>query len=246
MIRFISFVALAATAATAASAATSSPVVVTTTDAQTPTNHTCPPPNFSSKQNFNPATYFKGRWYSLIQLPVAYQPEEIFYCTTADYQLLTTPECQVSGCDDKYVDIINRSKRGSINGNSSSINLRGLVPDKNAPSKAVVGFPTAPPSTYGPYWVIEAGTYADLLADKQEFTGDNYEWVLISGAEPEFATDKGCLPGFGPTNTNGLWILSREPVVSKKIFKKALRLAKSKGFDVTAMKPVAQEGCVYE
>ncbi len=219
-----------------------------TDDAMTPpTSPVCPPANFSSKKDFNPVKYFDGRWFSLIQMPVAYQPLDIFFCTNANYKLLPTPECEVAGCDDKYVDIINLSRRGSIYGNSSRVNLRGFIPDPSVPSKAIVGQPGLPSSFYGPYWVIEAGSYADLLEDPtQHFTGDNYEWVLISGAAPEVATENGCLPGVGPKNTNGLWILSRESVVSDEIFNKVVQAAKSKGFDVTAMKPVAQKGCSYD
>jgi lipocalin len=40
--------------------------------------------------------------------------------------------------------------------------------------------------------------------------------------------------------------LSRKPVVSDEIFEKVLQVAKSKGFDITAMKPVAQKGCIYD
>jgi lipocalin len=209
------------------------------------TNATCPPANFQSKQTLNPAKFFEGRWHALAQLPVKFQEEDLFYCITANYRVQKTALCRLIGCDDKVVKVYNTANRDSVNGAQVSVTLNGLIPDADVPSKAIVGPPFLPSNFYGPYWVIESGSYSDLEAGNTTFEGENYEWALISGGEPEVATAKGCVTGKGPENQNGIWLLSRQPIVSQETYEKALALVASKGFDVNALKKVTHEGCKY-
>jgi lipocalin len=209
------------------------------------TNATCPPANFQSKQTLNPAKFFEGRWYALAQVPVKFQEENLFYCISANYKIQKTALCQLTGCDDEIVKILNTANSDSVKGDQLIANLNGYIPNAKAPSKALVGPTFLPSNLYGPYWVIEAGTYADLIEGKPSFEGEDYEWALISSGEPKIETSGGCITGQGVEDPKGIWLFSRQPIVSKEIYEKALAFVASKGFDVNALKKVIHEGCQY-
>lgn len=203
----------------------------------------CPPPDFHSKTVFNPEKYFNGTWYSIVQLEVAYQPLSGFFCTSATYTLEKTWWCSLTGCDDKIVVVNNRGTTG-LNGPINQVTLQG-IPSKEFPSQAKVGPRFLPSVLYGPYWIIEAGTFDDLLNDRA-LTSEKYEWSLVSGGPPTLAMGNGCLPGIGNKNYKGLWFLSRNPEPSAEGIEKVIALAHAKGFDTTTWKPVVQKGCTYK
>jgi len=206
----------------------------------------CPPQNFDSKQVFNPAKFFDGRWYPLMQLPVAYQRENDLFCVSADYKIEKTTLCKLRGCDDIVVRVFNAANSGGVNGPRSSAELNGVIKDPATPSKASVGPRFLPDILYGPYWVVEAGTYDDLLAGKQVFEGDNYEWAIISVGAPTVESRNGCLPGTGSAiDPRGLWLFSRKAIVPEANLKALRALATAKGFDVSALKTVIHNGCTY-
>jgi lipocalin len=205
----------------------------------------CPPKDFQVKSILNPLEFFNGKWFPLKQLPVIYQPVEDFYCVTAEYKIEKTKLCQFRGCDDIVVRVFNGANKGSVNGQRTTANLNGIIKDPAFPSKASVGPRFLPSLFYGPYWVVEAGSYSDLLEDKTSFDGENYEWAIISVGAPDVATQNGCLPGVGRLNPEGVWLFSRKAIVPAEVTEKLTALAASKGFDVTALKTVVHEGCSY-
>ena len=206
----------------------------------------CPPQGFDAKQAFNPAKFFDGRWFPLKQLPVAYQPEDQLFCVSADYKIEKTNLCQLRGCDDIVVRVFNAANTGGVNGPRNSAQLNGVIKDPASPSKASVGPSFLPDLFYGPYWVVEAGTYDDLLAGKQVFEGEKYEWAIISVGAPTVERPNGCLPGTGSAlDPRGLWLFSRKAIVPEVNLKALEALAAAKGFDVSALKTVTHEGCTY-
>ncbi|KAJ0391776.1 hypothetical protein ATCC90586_002933 [Pythium insidiosum] len=206
----------------------------------------CPPTGFTSKSVFNAAKYFDGRWYAIRQTPVIYQPVNELFCVTADYKLETTSTCKVFRCKDTVVRVDNAANVGGITGPRKKAGLNGVIKDASRPAEASVGPRFLPSFLYGSYWVIEAGSFDDLLAGKTQFTSDNYEWAIITGGKPEVSTPGGCLPGDGPLNGRGFWLFSRKPVVSSVESEKLVALAASKGLDVSALRPVVQDGCRYQ
>ncbi|TMW65505.1 hypothetical protein Poli38472_008147 [Pythium oligandrum] len=206
---------------------------------------TCPPADYRSKAVFNPAKYFDGRWYAIQQIPVTYQPENELFCVTADYTIETTKLCQLFRCNETVVRVDNGANKDSVTGTRKTAGLNGLIKDLSKPAEASVGPRFLPSLFYGPYWVIEAGSYDELLADNTEFTSENYEWAIITVGAPEVKTSGGCLPGTGAFNGEGFWLFSRKAVVSQDITDRLVKLAASKGLDVTALKIVPQEGCKY-
>ncbi len=194
---------------------------------------TCPPAGFDAKSEVNLSKYFSGRWYGVAQVPVKFQEADLFNCITANYEI-----------EGETVRVFNTANRGGVKGELVTTNLVASNPDPKVPSKAVVGFPGLP-FTNGLYWIVEAGTFDDLLADKKSFEGDNYEWALVSAGKPEIATANGCVTGSGVNNTKGFWLLSRKSNVSAEEREKLLSFVSSKGFDVSALKIIEQEGCTY-
>ncbi|GLD92292.1 hypothetical protein PINS_up000825 [Pythium insidiosum] len=204
----------------------------------------CPPSSFASKPNFNPATYFVGRWYSLYQIPLTFQPLDSFYCVTANYEIEGAQQQQQP--TQTTVRVRNASNRGGVNGPRSETTLRAVIKDPSKPSQAAVGPPFIPPERYGPYWVVEAGTYDELLAGKiNNCPGDDYEWAIVTGGVPGVNSNDACVPGTGETNSKGFWLLSRVAVVPRDATDKLLELASSKGLDVLALQRVVQDGCTY-
>ncbi|KAJ0406873.1 hypothetical protein ATCC90586_002903 [Pythium insidiosum] len=205
----------------------------------------CPPPDFTSKAVFNPATYFVGRWYSLYQIPLNFQPPESFFCVTANYEIEGTQQQQQQP-NTTTVRVTNASNRGGIDGPRSQTTLRGIVKDPSKPSQAVVGPPFVPPERYGPYWVVEAGTYDELVSAKTNNCADDaYEWAIVTGGPPTVSSNDACVPGSGASNSKGFWLLSRVAVVPGEATDKLRALAASKGLDVSALQPVVQNGCTY-
>lgn len=91
----------------------------------------------------------------------------------------------------------------------------------------------------GPYWVVAFGG----------------EWAIISGGAPTQQGQNGtCKTGSsGPaallTNPNGngegLWLFFREPTPAAPLVQSVRDVAASKGFDLSVLVPVPQQGCTY-
>jgi lipocalin len=215
----------------------------------------CPPAGFDSKQNaFNPTKFFDGRWFSLKQLPVYYQPKDELYCVSTNYEIEKKNFCKLFRCDETVIRVSTASKKGSINGPVKSKSLNGIIKNSALPARVSIGAPFNPSFCYLPYWVIETGSYSDLLyGNSTNFEGEQYEWAIISSGTPQTPANNGCLPaikylsprGLNRLNPSGVWIYSRQPIVSEEIISRLVALTASKGFDVSYLKTVVQEGCTY-
>jgi lipocalin len=215
----------------------------------------CPPGGFASKQNgFNPTKFFDGRWFSLKQLPNSFQPENQLYCVSINYDIEKTKICKLFGCDKTVIRISTAAKLGSINGQVKSKRLNGITQISTLPTQVSIGGRFMPSSSYIRYWVVEAGSYSDLLyGNSTTFEGEQYEWAIISSGAPTKQTNSGCLPAMiyfsllplQRWNPCGVWIYSRQPIVSEEIISRLVALTAAKGFDVSALRTVVQEGCTY-
>lgn len=215
-------------------------------------NTTCPPANFSTKSDFNLGNYIKHRWYALKQLPVVFQPPKSLYCVRAQYSLDTQDNwwCKIfKVCDRVRINVLNEGRNGGIHGKLIQANLYGIVMDTNDPARLKIGPKGIPINLFGgPYWVVEAATYHEVLAGQTKgFTSTDYDWALIVGGE--LKVDSGsngkCITGKGRTNSKGIWILSREPVPPAGVLEKLEQIAEIHGIDTSTFLPVTQQGCDF-
>jgi lipocalin len=199
---------------------------------------TCPPYKFESKPGgINPTKFFAGRWYSLKQLPSSFQPENEFYCANINYTLRLKSFCKMAYCNRNRIHMRTTSRNESINGKLNVKNTLGLIESSARLSLVRPSFPLS-------YWVVETGSYRDLLSGNLTYGCDQYDWAIVSSGIPEMETQNGCLPPV--THGSGLWLYSRQPTVTEEIMSRLEAMAASKGFDVSALKSVVQEGCSYD
>lgn len=209
----------------------------------------CPPPKFATKQNFHVLNYIKNSWYPLKQLPVRFQREDSFYCVRAQYTLDTKRNwwCFIfRKCDRIRIKVFNQGRIGGIDGKVTEANLYGIAMDRNDPAKLKVAPKFLPTNIFGgPYWVLEAGTYSELLqSDKTSgFTSTQYDWAIITGGAPKIPSNGKCVTGTGDTNTNGIWLFSRQPIPPAGTVEKLETIAQVNGIDTSVLLPVTQEGC---
>ncbi|CAD7699706.1 unnamed protein product [Ostreobium quekettii] len=212
----------------------------------------CPPPGFDSVKGLDLRKYVSAPWYVQEQMPVAYQSVEDLYCVRARYVLQDEDDLT------KGITVYNYANKGEVNGpaegtsgtGGSSFQLQAVVPDLNDASKLLVG-----PSFlekllgeelaerfYGDYWVVAVGPSSN------ETLG--YDWAIISGGPPRTRGMDGCMTGSKfldrfQINGAGFWLFSRKPVDPEST--EAMRkVAKEKGFDLSVLRKVEQEGCKYE
>ena len=73
----------------------------------------------------------------------------------------------------------------------------------------------------------------------------HYEWALVSGGQPTHQAAGGCRTGDG-VNGAGLWIFSRNATRDEAVVSHLRGVAQAKGFDLSVLKDVQQEGCLYQ
>merc|ERR1712137_101727 len=181
----------------------------------------CPP--VSVQENFNVEEYVRAPWYIQRQQNVQYLPPNENYCTRANYSLV----------DSTHVSVFNYANSNQVNGHVNGGYLCAVISNVTEPAKLAVGPCQLSDKFYGPYWVVAAGP-----------SSDHYEWALISGGQPTHQTIHGCTCGTG-TNGSGLWVFSRSQVASQDEINQVVSIAQTKGFDITILAPVIQEGCKY-
>jgi len=116
---------------------------------------------------FDIDAYIAAPWYVQAQQPVFYQPENTLYCVRAIYQ--RNPDSSAELIVDNYANEnrVNGPRMGSGLTFLTAVIpdaafLKAVLPDASVPSKLSVGPSFLPTASYGPYWVIAAGTYKDL------------------------------------------------------------------------------------
>jgi len=191
------------------------------TPSPTPAPVTCKP--VTTQPNVDLAAYISKTWYIQQQMVVAYLPADSFYCVTASYEGGEPPTRH--GYTIKvmnYAQNENSTARGG--------ELCAYEADSSDLAKLAVAPCFLPKFAAGPYWI--------LAYNEEE------GYALVSGGQPTIPTADGCQTGMGVNNA-GLWIFAREPTPPQALVMKVRGIAKMKGFDLSVLKEVIQEGCDY-
>ena len=119
----------------------------------------CPPPDFSTVQNFDLNSYVAGRWYIQEQMPTNYLPESQLYCVYAEYSL----GYHSLGYE---VTVHNHAEDVAVPhaAHDSGNTLCAKVVDE-ASGKLEVAPCSLSPSFAGPYWVVDYDESAGLRVD---------------------------------------------------------------------------------
>lgn len=210
----------------------------------------CPPVGFDALKEFDIEKFVDERWYSMMQLPVVYQPENQFYCVYADYAMDASKSLRCKllgwafGCDDPpAISVFNSARDRSPNGTAVSVNFRGTIPDaENDPAKAKISpkFVRSPILGGTNYWVVAVGTYNELEGLEAVAASEFYQWAIITTAAPEVQGENGrCYSG------GGMWFFSRDPAAPEGALAAIDGIATRLGLDTSVLKPVNQSGCDY-
>jgi lipocalin len=124
---------------------------------------------------------------------------------------------------------VSNEARDAVDGNLYGGDLCAYV--KEEPSKLAVAPCFVPKFGSGDYWVI---AYDEVKG-----------YALISGGQPTIESDRGCRTGKG-INESGLWIFTREQKRDDDLIQEVRGIAADQGFDLSVLKNVTQEGCVYD
>ena len=141
---------------------------------------------------------YLGRWFEIASFPQRFSRNCV--ATTADYSLM----------DNGNIRVVNRCRRGSLDGPQSEIKGRAWVSDPRTDAILAVQFfwPFV-----GDYWIIGLGP------DR----GNGYEWALVGSPDRE-----------------SLWILNRSPQMSSELYSRIIEQARVQGFDVNRLKQTQQ------
>lgn len=200
--------------------------------AYTNTQHSCKV--VKTVDNVDLDRFIEHTWYSQYQQEVKYQTRDSFYCVSATYNLEL--DRKVPLFSGKVISVYNYANYEKVNG--VPMNTRnGTVLCAKQPiaydnSKLVVSPCNLPSFFGGPYWIIGLQ--------------ENYEWAVISGGQPKNQYSDGCTTNVNTTNNSGLWIFSRYPIMPKDHLNDANKLLKSKGYTLSQLLPVEQDGCLYK
>jgi lipocalin len=206
----------------------------------------CPPLGFNALDSFDLDGYVDGRWYSIKQIVVWYQPKSQFYCVTADYEKKrsTSIGCLIFGCKDRpTITVANFARRRSVTGRKRSIRFQATVtnPD-NAPAKALV-IPSFFPSflrSGSNYWVVAAGRWDDLTGVSVPVSGRTYDWAIITTGKPESKGKDGCF------SDGGMWLFSKVPDPVDEAVEAIELIATDLGLDTSKWLKVKHDGCTYQ
>mmetsp|Transcript_60214 Transcript_60214/g.143533 ORF Transcript_60214/g.143533 Transcript_60214/m.143533 type:complete len:223 (-) Transcript_60214:248-916(-) len=182
----------------------------------------CPSPKFSTVQNFDLRTFASKRWYVQQQMAVSYLPVNRNRCVYAEYEILKRKS--MLGYD---VSLDNYAEEVAEPHKPHQASLCAKVVSE-AEGKLEVAPCFLPASLAGPYWVVD---YSEA---------DGY--AVISGGAPSIVGKGGCRTGDGINNA-GFWIFTRQQRRNEKVVQKARKVAASKGFDLSVLNDVDQEGC---
>merc|ERR550525_1390579 len=188
------------------------------------------------QDNFNITEYVRASWFVQRQQITAYLPEESNYCVVATYEL---EDKKVPFFDGKVASVYNYANRDEVNGpsqNAAQSVLCARQLDESEPAKLSVAPCYLPNALAGDYWVVAAGP-----------SPDNYEWAIVSGGQPENkAEDGGCTNKERGVNGSGFWFFTRAKVASQETLSAMEQIAVAKGFSLSLLENVEQEGCEYD
>ena len=184
------------------------------------------------EDDFDLDTFIEKTWYVQKQQVNPYQPEDELFCVTATYNR--------RGKDD-LVSVLNANAKGSVTGEANEpTEICSEQVDAGELRVAPCFLSLLFPIVAGPYWVLGLG--------------ENYEWAIISGGQPEeirntvdgdvfCTTDTGT--SFFSTNGSGLWLFSRTPVASEETIAAMESKLTELKISTDALQAVPQDGCSY-
>jgi lipocalin len=205
----------------------------------------CPKIGFDAKNDLVLEKYL-GRWYSIEQIPLSFQPLSQFYCIYVDYTEQKKSKgflCSIlGGCGQQAFDVFNSADIGQVNSIvPNTINFVATIPNPGTePGKAYVGPEFLPPKTRKGtnYWVLDAGDY-NALVPTSGSDPNFYQWAIITAAEPNLNDGK-CY------SDTGFWLFARDPVPPAGIIGAMKSLASTTfGLEPSVLQPVTHAGCTY-
>eukprot|EP01026_Neomeris_dumetosa_P070558 TRINITY_DN7054_c0_g1_i6.p2 TRINITY_DN7054_c0_g1~~TRINITY_DN7054_c0_g1_i6.p2 ORF type:complete len:209 (-),score=22.61 TRINITY_DN7054_c0_g1_i6:260-886(-) len=188
------------------------------------------------------AIYISAPWYIQEQVPLSYQPLNELFCVRAEYTAIDEKDFS------KGITVINYSNKDKVNGvkEGGIMPLIAIVRDLNQASKLRVGRPQffeMSETRFGNYWIVAIGRNPD---------NTQFEWAIVSAGPPTRKTSAGCATGSEDeamrkfqVNDFGLWLFTREKVASEETIQLMKTVAQEKGFDISELVKVQQEGCQY-
>jgi hypothetical protein len=201
----------------------------------------CPPDDFDSLNEFDFGEFISARWYSIQQKETWYLPTSQFYCVYAEYDVSDyfCPLC----FERPKVSVFHRSLRESVSGSERTANFRAIVPFPGRhPARAYVGRRFIPLGFIAAanLWIIDAGTYTDVVNNVASPIGAPYEWAIVTAGRPtRDGENETCY------SRDGMWIIARTAQPSQEVID-AIRLRFSDlGLDVSQLLPVEHTGCAY-
>lgn len=173
-------------------------------------------------------------WYSHMQQEVKYQNKSSFYCVTATYNI--EKNRTVPFFNGNVISVYNYANYDGVNGvpmnTKDGMILCAKQPNKKDNSTLAVSPCTVPGPFGGPYWIIGLG--------------ENYEWLVVSGGQPNNKYKDGCTTNTNTTNNSGLWIFSKYQNMPYRDLIYAKCLLKEKGYTLSQLQKVEQHGCKYD
>jgi len=182
-------------------------------------------------------------WYVQEQQVTAYQKPEDLFCVVATYE--PRDKVKVPLFSGNVIGVHNYANIGSVNGKASNANNATILcarePHKGDGSRLLVAPCFLPNFLAGDYWVVAVGDDSGPNPSAAHYT-----WAAISGGQPTVKFDDGCTTKEkGTYGGVGLWIFSRTPVASEAQLNFARQALKDKGYTLSRMRAVPQEGCKY-
>jgi len=195
-------------------------------------------PDLQPVENLDIAEFTRASWYVQEQQVNSYQSEDQLQCVVASYDVGESSFWQQPLFFDGVVLSVYNSYDGgqpTIDANGQPTNrLCASLTNNNEPSKLAVAPCFLPTVLGGKYWVMGFNYTSD----------GKYEWAVVSGGPPTQEYDDGCTTGTGYFNS-GLWIFSRNPILSETKLAEAKDLLVQKGYTLQLLKKVRQANCLY-
>lgn len=198
--------------------------------------HECREVEPLSAAAFDIDKYTEKSWFIQKQQVNPYQGEESLYCVVATY----VPK-------NGYIQVLNTANTDSVNGTQQT----EVDPDcENLCANQIEGGSIQVAPCFfryllcfglfaGPYWVLAVG--------------DNYEWAIVSGGQPDVVKTVNATSGQttcttredGCINGSGLWLFSRSSTYNQTQIDIQEAKLKEMGIFTEALKKVEHEGCTY-
>lgn len=189
-------------------------------------------PNVTTMDNLNLTEYVKENWYIQRQQITPYLPLNSNYCVTARYSISNKTVPFYKG---KVINVYNNARLNSVNGSNLNSNNNTLCARINGKNSKLLVAPCFLPNIFaGDYWILLAGP-----------CGDNYQYAIVSGGQPNKKYKSGCSTSIKTINESGLWILTRNQTVSDDLIEDMITFLVKNGITTSLLNKVEQKKCIY-